>query len=115
MGKFGDYIKELRVSKGFSLREFARQLGDKAPSYILDIERGRRNAPSKELLEKMIDVLGIKKEERPMFYDYAKEGKETPIAEDVKETIIENEQVAILCRKIRNKEINIKDLDNFLK
>jgi len=109
MSKFGDLIKELRTNKGLSLREFARQLNI-APSYVSDIERGKRNAPSKELLEKMLSILNVSEEKIYKFYDYAKEGKETPIPEDVKNAILEDERLTVLCRKIKNNEINIDDL-----
>lgn len=109
MSKFGDFLKGLRKDRGFSLRELARKL-EIAPSYLSDIERGKRNAPSKELLVKMITTLALSEEEQYKFYDFAKEGKKTPIAEDVKETIIEDERITILCRKIMKKEINIDDI-----
>ena len=47
--KFGAYLRELRENKSLSQRELARRLGISAP-YLNDIEKGKRNAPRKDLL-----------------------------------------------------------------
>ena len=62
MNMLGERIRELREKRDFSLREFARKLGDVSPAHISDIENGRRN-PSDELLQKIASVLGVSLEE----------------------------------------------------
>ncbi|GHT61251.1 hypothetical protein AGMMS49531_08060 [Endomicrobiia bacterium] len=49
---FGSYLKELRVKKGFTLRDFAEKIGVK-PSELSDIEQEKIDSPSKEVLDKL--------------------------------------------------------------
>ena len=42
---FGEFIKEKRLTKGINLRKLAELTGI-APSYLSDIEQGKRNAPA---------------------------------------------------------------------
>jgi transcriptional regulator with XRE-family HTH domain len=53
----GEFIRETRVKKGCSLRELAGEAGI-TPTFLSDIERGKRNA-SKEVLTKIASALGI--------------------------------------------------------
>jgi transcriptional regulator with XRE-family HTH domain len=58
---FGRYIKEVRVSKGLSLREFCRQLGEDASNWS-KVEREVVAPPQDRLkLERIAEILGIKK------------------------------------------------------
>lgn len=59
MKSFGQLIREERVSKGFTLREFCRKTGFD-PSYWSRIERGKAQPlKSSEFLNKVAEVLGI--------------------------------------------------------
>ncbi|GHT71279.1 hypothetical protein AGMMS49950_07610 [Endomicrobiia bacterium] len=49
---FGSYLKELRVKKGFTLRDFTEKIGVK-PSELSDIEQEKIDSPSKEVLDKL--------------------------------------------------------------
>jgi transcriptional regulator with XRE-family HTH domain len=109
MEKFGEYVKSLRQKLDLSLREVARRI-EIEPSYLSDIERGKRNAPAPDKLEKLASVLGLSETERHCFYDLAKIGKKIEIAEDVQNIITENEKIPVLCRKIKEKNINVDDL-----
>ena len=62
MLKFGEYIKSKRLEKGISLRELASKVGI-SPSYMSDIEKGRRNAPNKEKVDKIAEALFYSEEE----------------------------------------------------
>lgn len=55
---FGQLISSARKKKGLSQRELAAQIGISGP-YLNDIEHGRRNPPSGELVGKMAVALGI--------------------------------------------------------
>lgn len=109
MEKFGEYVKNLRLKLGLGLREVARSI-DIEPSYLSDIERSRRNAPTTEKLEKLASALSLSEAERPYFYDLAKVGKQVEIAEDVQNIITENEKMPALCRKIKEKNIDVDAL-----
>jgi transcriptional regulator with XRE-family HTH domain len=109
MEKFGVFLRELRNGNNFSLREFAIKIG-MTPSYLSDIEQGKRNAPKKDYLDRMIKELNLKNEEVKIFYDLARKGKIVPIAEDVKEIIIKNKNIPVLCRQIKEKNIDVEEL-----
>jgi transcriptional regulator with XRE-family HTH domain len=56
--KFGDYVRELRVNKGLTLRAAADEMGYASP-YISRIESGLERPPSRECLEKMAKAYGV--------------------------------------------------------
>lgn len=53
----GEQLRKARVAKGLGLRELAR-LGDIAPSYLSDIEYGRR-VPSEPVLATLCRLLDL--------------------------------------------------------
>jgi len=55
---FADVLKEARIARGLSLRAFASEIGYSAP-YIHDVESGRRNPLSDDVLPKVAEVLRI--------------------------------------------------------
>jgi transcriptional regulator with XRE-family HTH domain len=55
-------LRIIRESRGIGVNELARRSGVNA-SYISAIENGRRENPSKEILNKIADALGIPVEE----------------------------------------------------
>jgi len=55
--QIGEKIKQERLKKKISLREFSRKLGISA-AYLVDIEKGRRS-PNYELLQKISELLDI--------------------------------------------------------
>ncbi len=61
MKKFGEFIKDLRIEKRITLREFCR-LTNFDPSNWSKIERGVLQPPkSKEVLEEIAKILSVKK------------------------------------------------------
>ena len=60
---FGGMLRLFRTKKGMSLQEVARRCGISAP-YLSDIERGCREPPHQELLEKLMDVLVLQEKTR---------------------------------------------------
>lgn len=59
MKKFGEKLKQYRISKRATLREVGDAIG-KSIGYISDIEHGRRRPPDLETVSKLEDFLGIK-------------------------------------------------------
>ena len=51
MKTLGEYLRELRETKDFSVRELAKRLGVSAP-FLSDVELGRRH-PSNDVLSKL--------------------------------------------------------------
>jgi len=54
---FGTYIAELRERKNLSLRELERKAGDLSHVYIWRLEKGDRDAPSADTLDKLARAL----------------------------------------------------------
>jgi transcriptional regulator with XRE-family HTH domain len=113
---FGDHIKELRLSKDWSVRAMAKILGV-SHTYVNDLETGSRPAPPKDKLEILIKVFDIDKSKSELnhFLDLAAETRNAvPI--DVDEFILENTILIEFIRKIKNREfISAEYIDKVLK
>ena len=104
---FGEFIKEKRQIKGFTLRSFAGRIGI-APAYMSDIEKSKRNAPTKEILDKMIEQLDLPSNEASELYDLAAKSKDA-VAQDLKEYLSDIQAARVALRKA--KELNLKDAE----
>ena len=102
---FGEYIKQKRKEKNITLRAFADLVGI-APSYMSDIEKSKRNAPTQEILDKMIEVLNLSEDEKNELLDVAATSKDA-IAQDLTEYVSENLNVRVALRKA--KDLNLGD------
>lgn len=107
---FGEFIKAKRQKKGITLRAFADMV-DIAPAYMSDIEKAKRNAPTQEILEKMVKVLELSNEEANEFFDLAASSKNS-IAQDLKEYVSDNQNIRVALRKA--KDLNLGD-DEWIK
>lgn len=107
---FGEFIKEKRQNKGITLRTFADKVGI-APAYMSDIEKSKRNAPTQEILEKMIIVLELSDDEANELFDLAASSKNA-IAQDLKKYVSDNQNVRVALRKA--KDLNLGD-DEWIK
>ena len=70
---FGKCLKQQRVERGYSAREFARLIGISVV-YLCDIEKGKRYAPTTNkdnILEQIIMKLNIPEEQLDSFYEMA--------------------------------------------
>lgn len=56
--QFGNEIKKIRKSKGFTLRQAALQ-SKVNPGYLSRLENGKQNLPKVETLERLAKGLGI--------------------------------------------------------
>lgn len=100
---FGDFIKKKRQSLAITLRAFADELNI-APSYMSDIEKGKRNAPTQDILDSMVRVLKLNDEDKNKLFDLAAKSK-NEIAQDITEYVSENQNVRVALR--RAKELNL--------
>ena len=103
---FGGYIRKIRISNNIGQRELAKKIGV-APSYLNDIEKGKRAAPKNELVKKLSNILKV---DINLMYDLAGNSKKT-IASDIEKFIKDNPDIVSLLRtfkdsKIGNDEIN---------
>lgn len=108
--KFGEYLKQKRMEKGITLRNFADLVGI-APSYMSDIEKSKRNAPTEDILNKMIEALDLNDDERNNMLDLAATSKDL-LAKDITEYVSDNPNVRVALRKA--KDLNLGD-DEWIK
>ena len=98
--KFGDYIAEKRKKWDITLRGMAEKLEIAAP-YLSDIEKGRRNPPNIDMLEKMALFLKLSAFEKSELFDLA--GKErNEVSPDLPEYIMELPEARTALRKARD-------------
>jgi len=102
--KFGDFITEKRKASGISLRGMAEELGIAAP-YLSDIEKGRRNPPNIEMLEKIVSMLKLSDVERDTMFDYAGEER-NEVSPDLPEYIMDMPEARTALRKARDQGKN---------
>lgn len=112
---FGEYFKQKRVEKGFTLREFCRRF-DFDPGNISKLERGMLPPPeSKEKLEEYASALGLKNgtDEWYQFFDLAAACKGV-----IPRELLENEELVkslpIIFRTFRSKRISKKTVENLI-
>jgi len=90
---FGKYIKNLRLARNIGQREMARVV-EISPSYLNDIENNKRDAPRKEIIKKIADILEANLEN---LYDLAGKAK-NKIPPDIPDIIKKNKEIPSLLR-----------------
>lgn len=68
--KFGELLKECRKRRDVTLGQLAEKM-DVAPSYLSDIEHGRRNPLKKEAIEQLVRILDLNKADQDALIDAA--------------------------------------------
>ena len=101
MKKFGEFIEERRKNAGITLRGLAAIL-DIAPSYMSDIEKGRRYPPDKEKLDEIAKHFMLSEDDKNLMFDLAAKEKENTISLDLPEYIMEKNLVRVALRKARD-------------
>lgn len=110
---FGQFLHEKRLERKMSYRDLASSLGLSAP-YISDMEKGRRNAPSMDVLENLASYFNLSEEEKTMMFDLAGESK-NEIAPDLPNYIRDNNSVVVALRTARDLGATQKDWENFVR
>jgi transcriptional regulator with XRE-family HTH domain len=105
---FGEYIKAKRTEKQINLRKLA-ELTSIAPAYLSDIEKGKRNSPSSEKMDRIAIALELTEEEILKMKDIAATDRPNNVAPDISEYVTKNESVRVALRKAR--ELNLSDQD----
>lgn len=110
---FGQFLHEKRLERKMSYRDLASSLGLSAP-YISDMEKGRRNAPSMDVLESLASYFNLSEKEKTMMFDLAGESK-NEIAPDLPNYIRDNNSVVVALRTARDLGATQKDWENFVR
>ena len=116
MEDFGTLVRRYRLNRGLTMKAVADAIGVTSV-YILDIEKGRKPAPSKEKLEGMIRVFKLRdQKEIDRFYNLAAKSKEKDyVPEDVKGMFKKYNNMPALLRAIKRNNLNKRDIDNIIK
>ena len=101
METFGEYIKKMREIRRIGLREMAR-LVEISPPYLSDIEKNKREAPSKEVIIKINSILETNLEH---LFDLAGLNPKK-IPPDLPEIIKEYPALPKLIRAVKNKSMS---------
>lgn len=109
---FGDFIVEKRKNKKISARELAKALKI-SPVYMCDIEKNRKFAVSDEVLDNLIQVLGLTESETELMYDLVAIARNT-VSPDLPEYIMENELIRTALREAKKNQIPDEKWEKFI-
>jgi transcriptional regulator with XRE-family HTH domain len=113
---FGAFIrtKRLELDPEISLRKMAELLS-LSPVHMSNIETGRDAAPKKEVLDKLVPILKLEKQEMERMYDLAAESKAyTAIPGDLPEYITTHEYAKIALRLAKDVDATDQEWIDFI-
>jgi len=107
--RFGELIKNLRILKNQSLRSVALQIGI-SPTYMEDIEKGRRVPPVGEKLDKIVQYYAHIQDEidAAMLYETAGSNREE-LSADMAEYLRRDDGARYAVRIFMKYEDNLND------
>ena len=111
---FGEFLREKRQEREITLRKFAEMAGI-SPVYMSTLETNQRHAPKDEILERMVRLLLLSKEEEELFYDLAVKSAFSPrVSGDLPEYIINHEIVKIALRTAKDADATDDEWQEFI-
>ena len=112
---FGEYLQQKRLDKELTMRGFA-QLVDISPVYLCDLEKGRKAAPSMEVMQKMVSKLALNKEESERFYDLAalEQTAKNPIPKDLNAFLKDNRVIVSALRTAKDLDATDEEWQDFI-
>ena len=112
---FGEYLKQKRLDKEITLRGFGK-LVDISPVYLCDLEKGRKAAPSMEVMQKMVSKLALNKEESERFYDLAalEQTAKNPIPKDLNAFLKDNHVIVSALRTAKDLDATDEEWQDFI-
>lgn len=112
---FGEYLKQKRLDKEITLRGFAK-LVDISPVYLCDLEKGRKAAPSMEVMQKMVSKLALNKEESERFYDLValEQTAKNPIPKDLNAFLKDNRVIVSALRTAKDLDATDEEWQDFI-
>lgn len=102
---FGAQIAEARKASGRSLRDLAGAIG-RSPSYLNDIEHGRR-VPSSDVVSELAEALGLDRDSL-----MAAAGR---VGDGAEEYLRSNPNAGVLLRKVSKAGLSNEDLGKLIK
>ena len=112
---FGAFVVAMRQRPevNLSLRRVAELMDYSAPFWS-DVEKGRKNPPSLEKLEKLAVILRLTDEERTLMYDLAANIGKASVAPDLPEYINNKQFVAAALRTARDLNATEEEWEEFV-
>ena len=109
---FGEFLQTKRTEKKITIRKMG-ELVDLSISYLIDIEKGRRNPPDLAKLEKIAEVLELTTEEKETLMNLAGDMRET-VAPDLPDYIRGRDYVAAALRTARDLDAGDEEWAQFV-
>ena len=114
---FGSYVREKRMARGLSLRGLAAQLEVKlevSPVYMSNMENDRRPAPTKEKMDRLIEILGLCQADTELLLDLAAKSKTQRVSADLPEYIMERDIVRAALRTAKEVDATDEEWQEFI-
>lgn len=107
---FGDFVREKRLTKGLSLRQFAGMVGMQ-PSNYCNVENGGSPPPASEVLERIANALGLAKDspDYRQLLDLAAKGRDE-VPADIARMVKESDLIPALLRTVENEKVSENQL-----
>ncbi len=97
---FGKFLTTKRKQAKYTIRSLAAALS-LSETYLCNVEKGRRPAPSKNYLRKMVEILELNTLDKYLFYDLATKTKQrVTVPQDVLEYISDDDVCSFLRKAI---------------
>ena len=109
---FGEFLQKKREAAQITLRGMATKL-DVSPSYLSDIEKGRRNPPEMDKLDLIANILHLSDDDKTVMLDLAGKMRNT-VAPDLPEYIMERDYVSAALRTARDLDASEADWLRFV-
>lgn len=111
---FGSFITEKRKEKEISLRGFANKL-DISPVYVCNFEKDKKPAPKDNVLQNIVALLLLTKEEQEEMYDLAAKSKNIKtVSGDLPEYIMEKDIVRMALRTAKDVDATDEEWQEFI-
>lgn len=112
MNEFGILLKKMRLEHKETLRSVARKASISA-TYLSELERGVKQTPSKEILERIARALNLNANEKSEFFQTAARSQNT-IAYDLPDYIMNRDYVASALRVAKELNAGKEQWDRFV-
>lgn len=110
--EFGDYLKEKRKSRHYTVKILANLIG-KSTSYVSQLESGLRVAPKMSVVEKISDALVLDEFEKSEFFNLAEKSR-NKLSDDLAEYINSHDEIKETLRISKNRNVPNEEWQHFL-
>lgn len=109
---FGEYMCAMRKRRYMTIRELAEAM-DVSPTFIVDVEKSRRNPFPLEKLNELATILQLNDEEKQKLLNLAGKSRET-VAPDLPDYIMNRDYVSAALRTARDLDAGEAEWQKFV-